>query len=149
MNSIEKFLKDKIQPIGEQFLPATESEVAQAEREIGTRFPELFRQLQLSYGRLVFTGETLIHAAPGIEPQTVFTIFGCKGDVGNLVTDLKLHPDLRQKGLIPFADDMFNNRYVFSSQMGDISFVDYTQGKLQSMAKSFEDFLAKLQVIPD
>ncbi|MEQ1775570.1 MAG: SMI1/KNR4 family protein [Burkholderiales bacterium] len=142
-------LADSLQAIDDAFDPASEQELLMAEATLGVTLPELFREIQKSYGRCMFSGEALI-SVKGAEPLSIFTIFGCKGDTGNLVMDFREHPDLQDRGLVPIADDLFNNRYVWDSTSGQVLFINYTDRKAPLLAApTFEDFLKMIWIGPD
>lgn len=148
MDPVVEEIAQEVMPIEGDFDPASEEEVAAAEAKLGVKLPSILRDLQTRFGRCMFAGEALVNA--GEEPLGIFTLFGCKGSVGNLVSDFEAHPDMKAEGLIPFADDMFNNRYVWRSEQGDVLFIDYANRQPPcSVAGSLEDFFRKLEVIPD
>lgn len=149
MQNIVAALADRIQPIGDAFDPASGQDLAAAEGALGIRFPVLLRDLQTTYGRFMFNGEALLQVE-GSSPLGVFTIFGCKGDKGNIVVDVQAHPDYLGAGIIPIADDMFNNRYVLDLEHGSVLFIDYVnQHAPRAVASSLDEFFRKIEVIPD
>jgi hypothetical protein len=139
----------KLVPVGDQFDPATEHEVSAAEGALGMAFPRTFRKLQLTYGRCMFNGDATIRPPSGA-PLDIFTLFGCKGEGGNCVNDFLAHPDYIARAMLPIADDIFNNRYVWSAVTGQVSFFDYTHGLGElTVADSLEQFFANIEVVPD
>ena len=52
-------------------------------------------------------------------------------------------------GLIPIADDNFNNRYVLRKS-GEVMYIDYSRGwaAISKLAESFDEFLNMLDVRP-
>ncbi len=148
--SINSILIKKIQPIYSQYEPASELEVVEAERVIGARFPEVLRDLQLHYGRLGFAGDTRIWCDELSDQLSPFTVFGCKGDKGNLVMDYTDHPDLQARKLVPFADDLLNNRFVFDVTSEAIYFVDYCRTRaIYPLASSLSEFFDRIELIPE
>ncbi len=142
-------LANKIVPVGNAFDPASEQNIADAESLLGLSFPSLLVDLLRTYGRFMFDGEALIQVDQD-PPLGIFTFFGCKGDVGNLVLDVGAHPDYMRLGLLPIADDMFNNRYVLDIGSNAILFIDYVRQLPPSVvASSLEEFLRKIEVVPD
>lgn len=139
----------RIEPIFDDFEPATEAEVNLAESKIKWALPELYRGLLLKYGRFMFDCEVVVNIGVS-EQQNVFTVFGCTGAKGNFLSDFEAHPDFQEKGLIPFADDMSNNRYVLNSKTGEIYFIDYAKsGEMMLVADDFRGFIERLDFIPE
>lgn len=139
----------KLVPIGDRFDAASEREIQAAEKALQISLPPLLRELQLKHGRCMFDGEATVRSGSG-EVLNVFTIFGCKGEVGNCVTDFHAHPELAARALLPFGDDMFNNRYVWDSNSGHVGFVDYaSQAAVATIAESLEKFFENIHVVPD
>ena len=150
MESIEQILKNKVQPVDAQYEPASESDIASAEKQMGVLYPQVFRELQLVYGRFMFEGDATVQCDSLGEALGVFTVFGCKGEHGNLVADFQAHPDLQGRRLVPFADDLFNNRYVFDAMTGEVSFVDYSRNAaIHPVAKNLVEFFDRIVVLPD
>ncbi len=142
-------LAASLQAVDDAFDPASEQELLAAEAALGVTLPELFRELQKSYGRCRFTGEALI-PANGVEPLGVFSILGCKGTAGNLLVDFRERPDLRAEGLVPIADDRFNNRYVWDSANGQVLFINTANRKAPLLvAASFAEFLNEIWIGPN
>lgn len=83
----------KLVPIGDRFDAASEREVRAAENALQLSLPSILRELQLKHGLCMFVGEATARLASG-EILNVFTIFGCKGEVGNCMTDFHTHPKL-------------------------------------------------------
>ncbi len=139
----------KVIPIGSDFDGASEHEVLAAESAIGMPLPAAFRELQLKYGRCTFDGNASVSPASG-PPLDIFVLFGCKGKANNCVTDFHAHPEFVAQRLLPIADDIFNNRYVWNAATGQVSFVDYTGGLgMVTVAESLEQFLESIEVLPD
>jgi hypothetical protein len=141
-------LAASLQAIDDAFDPASEQELLLAEATLGVTLPELFREIQKSYGRCRFAGEALIPVS-GAEPLSILSILGCKGAAGNLLMDFRARADLQDAGLVPIADDPFNNRYAWHSAHGHVVFID--DAKRQPplfVAATFEDFLNKIWIGP-
>jgi cell wall assembly regulator SMI1 len=139
----------KLIPIGDQFDAATEREVQAAENALQMSLPPILRELQLKHGRCMFDGEATVQTISG-EVLNVFTIFGCKGEVGNCVTDFHAHPEFIARALLPIGDDMSNNRYVWDSNSGNVGFIDYaSQVAVATVAESLEEFFQNIHVVPD
>jgi SMI1 / KNR4 family (SUKH-1) len=141
-------LAANLRAIDDAFDPVSEQELLTVEAALGVRLPDLFREIQKSYGRCMFSGEALL-PVNGAEPLGIFTIFGCTGVAGNLLVDFYAHPELQSAGLVPIADDLSNNRYVWDSASGQVLFMDYATPKPPlSVAPTFEAFLNKIWIGP-
>lgn len=138
------------EPVEDEFDPLSQKELSLLESSLDNTLPSDYKKFLMKYGRCVFTGETLITAPDGQELE-VFTMFSAKGDVGNFLSDMEMHPEYLANSLIPIADDMFNNRYVLNLNSGDVSFIDYSNGTglMILIAKNFTEFLNSIEVIPD
>jgi hypothetical protein len=143
-------MSEIFEPIEDKFEPLNKEELSSIEGLLEAPLPDDYAKFQMNYGRCIFIGEALIRTVDGREIE-VFSMFGAKGDVGNFLVDLELHPEYLEGKLIPIADDMFNNRYVLNYISGEISFIEYSNGvgSLLSVASSFTEFLKNIEVIPD
>lgn len=143
-------MSEIFEPVEGVFEPLSREELSSLEGTLGFALPSDYKNFLTKYGRCVFTGEALVKTPSGQELE-LFTMFGAKGDAGNLLNDIDLHPEYLENDLIPIADDMFNNRYVLNLNSGEISFIDYTNGTGSQIliAKSFTDFLNKIEVVSD
>lgn len=148
MHPVVEQLSQNLMPINGGFDPASEEEISAAEARLGIKLPVILRDIQARFGRCMFTGEALINS--GSEPLGVFTLFGCKGTVGNLASDFESHSDMKQEGMVPFADDLFNNRFVWNSKQGEVFFIDYANRNPPcQIAASLDEFFCMIEVIPD
>jgi hypothetical protein len=68
-----------------------------------------------------------------------------------VTNDLVAHSDYVADGLLPIADDLFNNRYVVELSTGKVRFIEYSEGRRREreIAGSFDAFLMAIRVIPD
>ncbi len=137
-----------LDPIDAAFDPVTEQDLLIAEAALGVKLPELFREIQKSYGRCQFSGEALIPIT-GAEPLAVATIFGCKGLNGNLVIDYQAQPGLQAQRRVPIADDRLKNRYVWDSVTGEVFFIDSDGKPPLFVAPTFDAFLDQIWVGPN
>jgi hypothetical protein len=71
--------------------------------------------------------------------------------VSQILEDITAHPDYRGDGFVPFADDEFNNRYVWERSTGKVHFIDYSHrsGARTEVAQSFGEFIDRVRVTPD
>lgn len=137
-------------PVEDNYENLSGEEISQLERILNCRFPEEYRVFLSTYGRCMFSGEAIVKDESGNELE-VFTMFGWKGEAGNIKKDSDLHPEYTQDGLIPIADDMFDNRFVLHVETGKVGFIDYSSGTATytKVARSFEEFVKKIEVVPD
>ncbi len=141
-------LAASLQAIDDAFDPASEQELLMAEAALGVTLPALFREIQKSYGRCRFAGEALI-PVNGAEPLEILTILGCKGATGNLLMDFRARADWQDAGLVPIADDRFDNRYGWNSANGQVLFIDDAKRRPPLfVASTFEDFLNMIWIGP-
>jgi len=148
MNPFVDLLSQIVIPINGDFDPASDVEVATAEIRLGIKFPPMLRGIQTRFGRCMFSGEAYVSGWDN--SFGIFTLFGCKGALGNLVSDFEARPDLMADGMVPFADDYFNNRFVWRPGVGDVLFIDYSNGQSPSkISESLEDFFGKIELISD
>lgn len=138
------------EPVKDKYENLNDEEISRLENSLNCQFPEDYRSFLLKCGRCMFTGEATIKDVNGNELE-IFTMFGGKGDAGNIQKDFDLHPEYAQDGLIPIADDMFNNRFVLHVPNGNVGFIDYSSGTATyvEVAKSFAEFIDKIEVVPD
>lgn len=143
-------MSDKFEPINDNFEALTQKELSKLESSINCKLPSDYSDFLLKYGRCMFSGQASIKISESLEAE-IFTMYGAKGDAGNILKDIELHSEYVAEGIIPIADDMFNNRYVLHSKSEDILFIDYSSGEATSVlvAKNFTDFIRKIEVIPD
>lgn len=139
-----------LEPITTEFNKATEHELREIEAILGTSLPEQVAAFLQSYGGAGFAGEANVTAIDGA-PCGVFTMFRAGGPKGSVTNDLDAHPDYVADGLLPIADDLFNNRYVVELSTGKVLFVEYSEGRRREreIAGSFDSFLMAIRVIPD
>lgn len=138
------------EPVKDNYENLNDEEISQLETILNCRFPEDYRDFLSQYGRCMFSGEAIVKDEGGNELE-VFTMFGGKGEAGNIKKDSDLHPEYTQDRLIPIADDMFDNRFVLHVETGKVGFIDYSSGAATytHVAKSFEEFVKKIEVVPD
>lgn len=138
------------EPIEDNYEGLNDEEISSLEKSLNCKLPEKYREFLSNYGRCMLSGEAAITDEDGNELE-IFTMFGGKGEAGNIKKDFDLHPEYAQDGLIPIADDMFNNRFVLHTETGKIGFINHSSGTstYTEVAKSFEEFVNKIEVIPD
>ena len=139
-----------LEPVNSEFDKATEDHLRSIENLIGAQLPRPVSDFLRRYGGAVFSGDATVTGKDG-KASSVFTIFRAAGTKGSVANDLIAHPDYVDDGLLPIADDMFNNRYVVELSTGKVHFVEYGHGRRleREIAESFDAFLAAIRVVPD
>lgn len=140
---------NQLKPIGTCLDPLSAEDVVRLEDCLGLRIPDDYRDFLSRFGRCGFAGEASVVTDGSRFP--IFTFYGGGTEAGSLLKQLELHPDLREIGVLPIADDLFNNIYVFDIEKGGISRLDYSSGGAVAnhVAASFADLLGRIEVLPD
>ncbi len=140
---------EKLQPIFDDFERCDDSEIVALEKSIGSRLPANYAVFLKRFGRSMFAVQAIVQC-PQLSPFMLFTMYGCKGNEGNILKDRENHPEYVARGYVPIADDNFGNRFVLDAKTGEIWFIDYSHesGSVKKVARSFEDFLENLKVQP-
>jgi hypothetical protein len=78
-----------------------------------------------------------------------FTFFGTQGSPGDVLSDYEAHPQFVELGLLPIADDIFNNRFVLRLASGAVGFVEFSGGaaSYRELAPSFSEFLSNISSV--
>lgn len=140
---------EQLDPIEDSFKPLKFEDIKKIEDIIGKKLPKQYVEFIQRFGRCGFLGEATVVTEN--ENYPIFTFYGSGTGSGSLIRQLDLHPDLRDDGKLPIADDLFNNIYVLDVNLGRIYYIVYLQGhaKAKYIATSFSDFINKIEVIPD
>jgi hypothetical protein len=138
---------EKLEPIEATFEGCDDADVRAVEAKAGFKLPESYASFLKTFGRCMFARAATIRCSAPIPPPSIATMFGCKDSAGSILTDMRLHPEYLRNGLVPIADDNFNNRYVLR-KTGEILFIDYSRGAgvVSKVADSFDEFLSMLDV---
>jgi hypothetical protein len=139
----------KIAPIEAAFEACDDKDIRAIETKAGFKLPATYVSFLKTYGHCMFTGEATVKRPGEMPPLRIDTMFGCGDSAGNILVDLQRHPEYRYNGLVPIADDNFNNRYVLRKS-GEVLFIDYSRGSaaISKLADSFDEFLNMLDVRP-
>jgi hypothetical protein len=139
----------KIAPIEAAFEVCDDDDIQAIEAKAGFKLPATYVSFLKTYGRCMFTGEATVRCPGEVPPLRIDTMFGCGDSAGDILTDMQRHPEYRNNGLVPIADDNFNNRYVLR-KTGAVLFIDYSRGTtaISKLADSFDEFLNMLDVRP-
>jgi len=136
-----------IAPIEAAFEVCDDDDIRAIETKAGFKLPAIYVSFLKTYGHCMFTGEATVRRVGEMPPLRIDTMFGCGDSAGNILIDMQRHPEFRNNGLVPIADDNFNNRYVLRKS-GEVMFVDYSRGwaAISKLADSFDEFLNLLDV---
>lgn len=139
-----------LEPIDAEFVQATEADLKLIEETLSATVPVQVSSFLKSFGRSMFDGEAAVTAQDG-EECGVFTLFCAAGPKGSVIADLLSHPDYVAEGMLPIADDLFNNRFVVKVDTGEVWFLAYAHGVVSThlVASSFDEFLEAIEVTPD
>lgn len=134
---------EKIEPILEEYEKAKDSDIKSIEKLANAKLPEIYVDFLKKYGHSMFDGIALIES-PDKNEYEVFTLYGAS----TVIDDIRLHEDYEGNGIIPIADDAFNNRFIINSEYGKIQFVEYLSGRAEviNITDTFENFLKKITV---
>lgn len=143
-------LAPMLRPISESFHEATEEHIREIEAQVAAELPEDYVSFLQHFGGAMFSGEALIRNST-TQTFGVFTLYAASGDTNSVLSDLKAHPHYLEAGLVPIADDLFNNRYVLQISSGEIFFIEYRRGTSQSfrVASSFGAFMEAIETSAD
>lgn len=139
-----------LEPIDTEFIQATEADLKLIEETLRAPVPAQVSTFLQNFGRSMFDGDAAVAAQDG-EECGVFTFFCAAGPTGSVIADLLSHPDYVADGLLPIADDLFNNRFVVRVDTGEVWFIAYAHGVVSThlVASSFDEFLEAIEVISD
>ena len=138
---------DSLSPINDAFARASAGELAAIEGVIGEALPGTYAAFVSEYGASAFFEADAIVASLSGDEEVVFTFF----DAAKVLEDIRSHDDFAAKKLVPFADDMFNNRYVLNgADNWSVHFIACESGaaRVSRIADAFTDFLSQLTLKP-
>lgn len=140
---------DKLEPISENYVPVDDSDIKRIQEITQTTLPHDYIEFIRKYGRSMFVGEATVTSKN--KKMGIFTFFGGGNDDGSVIRDIEAHEEFPSNGIIPIADDMFNNRYVIEGDTGKISFIEYTSGTADvfEVSNSFSELLELIEVEED
>ena len=137
----------KIEPLdGISFLPDSDAAIEALQRVLRRDLPDTLTLILRRYGACGFVGSAIVRTTDGTDVG-IFTLFSAS----KIERDYLAHPDYADRGFIPFADDEFNDRFVWHGDSGKVLFIGYTEGSssITEVARSFDDFLKKISVVSD
>ncbi|MDO9151707.1 MAG: SMI1/KNR4 family protein [Methylotenera sp.] len=145
----DAFSTDKLEPTGDQFHCAGAEDIARIEAAVGSKLPAAYVRFLENYGASMIGGGAGVVLDTG-EELDLFTFFAASGEQG-VFADLLAHDEYAPQGLVPIADDIFNNRYLLHAPSGKIFFVQYARGEVRFMevASSFEAFINSVKLDAD
>ena len=139
-----------LEPVGDEFRPVDAGHLEQLEKTARVRLPQSWINLLSRHGSCGFRGAAFV-LCPNGRRFPIFVFFGGPEARDQILADLELHPEFEVAGVIPVADDEFNNRYVWDRRTGVVSFIDYSHGAAEwaMVAESFDAFLDRIEVSAD
>jgi hypothetical protein len=128
-------------PRFEPATPFSEAEIREIESVLGRALPGDYCEFVKEYGGAFVGGEV-----DGDAGLSILNLFGPDEEHGVLST-LKTHPDLRDDGILPFADCELGNLWVLD-QKNAVHYINYYGGKTtaRKVADSFQDLIARIVV---
>ncbi|OUR72492.1 hypothetical protein A9Q78_06765 [Methylophaga sp. 41_12_T18] len=142
-------MKKIFEPILDEFQPTSAKDVSAFEKRYNVVLPEEFKKFQFTYGRCMFSGEASIVSKSNANLE-VFTMFGINCGAGDISDDIETHEEYASQGLVPFADDSFNNRYVIKTEDGSVWYLEYNAGTCNTdqVSDTFEGFMRNIELTP-
>ncbi len=135
-----------LEPIRERFSSASAEELLAIEAAIGLALPEAYKDFLRLYGASTARdGDLMISTESGDELPFVFF------DAKRVLDDIRTHDDFAPEAIVPFADDMFNNRFVFDCKDAwSVHFICWGRGVARAIriAPTFNEFLGRLRLRP-
>jgi hypothetical protein len=119
--------------------PFSDTEITEIERVLGRPLPKDYCEFVKEYGGAFVRG--LIDGAKDLPILAFFDA----GEDGGVLGALKSYTDLRDDGVLPFADCVLGNLYVLTRENA-VYYINYYGGKTtaQKVADSFQDFVARI-----
>jgi hypothetical protein len=119
--------------------PFSEAEITEIERALGRPLPKDYCEFVKEYGG-AFVGGLI----DGSEDLPILAFFSAGEDDG-VLRKLKWYTDLRDDGVLPFADCVLGNLYVLNPENA-VYYINYYGGKTtaRKVADSFHDFVARI-----
>jgi hypothetical protein len=142
-----KDFESKIEPHdGVSFRPDSDVAIEALRNVLRHELPDTLILILKRYGACGFKGSATVRGSDGFD-FGIFTMFGAS----KIEKDYLAHSDYADRGLIPIADDEFNDRYVWQADSGRVLFIEYAGGLSRTMdvAASFDDFLEQIRVVSD
>jgi len=143
--------RSELIPLENEFVRASDPDILEIQKISGAQLPASYVSFLKEVGLSTFDGDAQVKTEEG-DVQEVLTFFGGGEGPMSVIDDLRLHDDLLGQQLIPIADDSVNNRYFLDVlQNGRIRYLDYyaRPNVVVEVAPSFDDFLARIQVVPE
>jgi hypothetical protein len=119
--------------------PFSEADITEIERVLGRPLPSDYCDFVKEYGG-AFVGGLI----DGSDELPILGFFSASEDDG-ILRSLKSYTDLRDDGVLPFADCELGNLYVLT-QKNAVYYINYYGGKttVRKVADSFQDFVARI-----
>jgi hypothetical protein len=123
--------------------PFSQSDIHEIESVLRRKLPEDYCRFVQEYGGAFVGG-----LVDGSEEFSLMAFFAAD-DLNGVLAILRLHPDLRDEGVLPFADCELGNLYVMDRDNA-VHYIDYYGGstKSQKIAETFQELVMRI-VVPD
>jgi hypothetical protein len=128
-------------PRFEPATPFSEAEIGEIERVLGRILPDDYCEFVKEYGGAFVGGEV-----DGDAGLSILVFFGPDVEHG-ILNNLKLYPDLRDDGILPFARCELGNLWVLD-QKNAVHYINYYGGETtaRKVADSFHDLITRIVV---
>lgn len=148
-----------IQPLEEQYYPLSDAEIAEVEREAGSKLPEEYTQLLSRYGAFLFVNSVefmpskqepeYVHSAELDLPSGSFSGSQVSAFYGKqhktqkfvLLQKLQVFRDRMPEGFLPFADDGLGNQLCLGLKTERDPRVYWWDHELEWGAEDYEEEL--------
>lgn len=124
--------------------PFSDMEIREIELNIGRKLPKDYCDFVQLYGGAFVGG--MIDGEPDL---SILSFFGA-GEHKGILAKLRMHPDLRDDGVLPIADCELGNLYVLDRE-GAVHYINYYGGRTtaKKVAGSFQEFVTRIVVQDD
>ncbi len=142
--SMHPEVESSIIPATSKNTPNSPKELQSLEKLIGP-VPAPLKKLMSNYGSFAFSKPAFVVGTPfGDLPLLVFY---SATDPYGIAADIEDFDELEENNLVPFADDVFNDRYAYSKQDQSVWFLDTTyELGLQQISPDIETFLNSIRI---
>jgi hypothetical protein len=120
--------------------PFSEADISEIQRALGRPLPEDYCNFVKEYGG-AFVGGLI----DGAKDLPILGFFTAGEDDDGILRTLKTHPDLRDDGVLPFADCELGNIYVLDAKNA-VHYINYYGGRttVRKVADSFQNFVDRI-----
>jgi hypothetical protein len=167
MSLADRLAELQVAPLGDEYVPLSQAEVAELERQLGLSLPPDYLEFALAYGRCCFFEDFgAVQLVEHLRTVPVDTFFGGQASEPSVLTKREEYAAALPDGAVPIADDPLGNLYVLwvsdPKVPGSIWYLDYSgadRSVIESdgrwevpaylAAASFTDLLARTRVVEE